>query len=89
MVDAFTGFVELLYLFKPNTMECKKDSNSQYCNCSYPCSKHAVCCDCLHYHRRMGQLPACYFPDNAEKTFDRSIDYFISLWEKDQGSWLN
>lgn len=70
-------------------MECKKDRNSQYCNCSYPCSKHAVCCDCLHNHRKMGQLPACYFPDNAEKTYDRSIGYFISLWEKDQGSWLN
>jgi hypothetical protein len=37
----------------------------------------------------MGQLPACYFPDNAEKTYDRSINYFISLWEKDKGSWLN
>jgi hypothetical protein len=70
-------------------MDCKKDRNDEYCNCSYPCSKHAVCCDCLHYHRRSGELPACYFPDNAEKTYDRSIDYFISLWEKDRGSWLN
>ncbi|KPL11997.1 MAG: hypothetical protein AMS26_19055 [Bacteroides sp. SM23_62] len=70
-------------------MECNKDRNNQYCNCSYPCSKHSVCCDCLHYHRRSGELPACYFPDHAERTYDRSIDYFISLWEKDRGSWMN
>jgi hypothetical protein len=70
-------------------MECKKDRNTEYCNCTYPCSKQAVCCDCLNYHRRSGELPACYFPAHAERTYDRSIDYFISLWEKDRGSWLN
>jgi len=70
-------------------MECKKDQNCSYCNCSYSCSKHGTCCDCLHYHRRMGELPACYFPDHAERTYNRSIDYFITLYQKDGGSWLN
>jgi hypothetical protein len=69
-------------------MECKQERNSQNCNCTYPCSRHAVCCDCLHYHRKSGELPACYFPASAVKTYDRSIDYFISLWERDRGSWL-
>jgi len=69
-------------------MECKKESNCQYCNCTYPCSKQGTCCDCIHYHRRMGELPACYFPDHAEQTYDRSVEYFISLYEKEGGGWL-
>lgn len=69
-------------------MECKKESNIKYCNCTYPCSKTGTCCDCLHYHRRLGELPACYFPDHAERTYDRSIEYFISLYQKEGGSWL-
>ena len=67
-------------------MECKKESNKQYCNCSYPCSRLGSCCDCLHYHRRMWQLPACFFPDDFEKTYDRSIDSFIELYKK-RGRW--
>ncbi len=70
-------------------MECNKERNREYCNCSYPCSKRAVCCDCLHYHRIRSELPACFFPDTAEKTYDRSIEYFISLYQKEGGSWLN
>ncbi|MCD4734960.1 MAG: DUF6485 family protein [Bacteroidales bacterium] len=58
---------------------CKSDNNSMYCNCTYPCSKKGVCCDCLHYHRKMGELPACYFPEDAERTYDRSIEYFIEI----------
>jgi hypothetical protein len=37
----------------------------------------------------MGELPACFFPAGAEKTYDRSIDHFVRLWQKDRGSWLN
>jgi hypothetical protein len=37
------------------------------------------CCDCVTYHRQKGQLPACYFPPDAEKTYDRSIEYFVEL----------
>jgi hypothetical protein len=68
-------------------MECKSEKNKQdYCNCTYACGKKGMCCDCLHYHRKMGQLPACFFPDDVEKTYDRSIERFIELYQ-DRGSW--
>ncbi len=60
-------------------MECKKESNSKFCNCNYHCSRHGICCDCLAYHRRSGELPACYFPNDDEKGYDRSIDNFIKV----------
>lgn len=69
-------------------MECKKETNKNKCNCSYPCAKHGICCDCLAYHRRNGELPACYFPDDAEKTYDRSIEYFIQIVQKRGTSYL-
>jgi hypothetical protein len=61
-------------------MDCKKQSNLDKCNCSYPgCSKKGVCCECLHYHLAMRQLPACCFPDVVEKTYDRSFERFSEL----------
>jgi len=60
-------------------MECKKEENMEFCNCTYPCDKKGVCCECIAYHRGRGELPACYFDDKAEKSYDRSIEYFVSL----------
>ena len=61
-------------------MECKKERNLSNCNCSYePCSRKGVCCDCLTYHLRMRELPACCFPDNVERTYDRSFEKFAQL----------
>ena len=58
-------------------MECKKERNLANCNCSYRgCSRKGVCCDCLSYHLKMRQLPACCFPDHVEKTYDRSFGKF-------------
>ena len=62
-------------------MDCKKESNSKNCNCSYPCSKHGACCDCISYHRRNGEVPACYFPNDIEKGYDRSVENFIRIVE--------
>jgi hypothetical protein len=61
-------------------MECPNhEKNMKACNCSYePCSRKGTCCDCLAYHRRSGELPACYFPDDVERTYDRSIARFIA-----------
>jgi hypothetical protein len=59
-------------------MECKIKNNDR-CNCTYPCDNHAVCCDCVAYHRRSRELPACYFPANAEKTYDRSVEHYMRL----------
>jgi len=59
-------------------MECKKEENLKNCNCSYePCSRKGICCECIAYHRSMNELPACYFTDKVEKTYDRSISRFI------------
>jgi len=61
-------------------MECKQAQNQSGCNCSYePCSRKGICCDCLRYHLRSRQLPACCFPDKAERTFDRSFEHFARL----------
>jgi len=68
--------------------ECKINANKKNCNCSYePCSKKGVCCDCLQYHLKMGQFPACLFPDDVEKTYDRSIELFIKTYQE-RGSWF-
>ncbi|MBN1952253.1 MAG: hypothetical protein JW801_13720 [Bacteroidales bacterium] len=69
-------------------MDCKKDSNKHFCTCTFSCSKKGACCDCLSYHRRAGELPACYFPPDAERTGDRSIENFIRLFQQ-KGAWWN
>jgi len=29
----------------------------------------------------MGEMPACFFPEDVEKTFDRSIERFIKTYQ--------
>jgi hypothetical protein len=59
-----------------------KQQNLTRCNCSYAgCSKQGTCCECLHYHLAMKQLPGCCFPDDAEATYDRSFRKFIEVWK--------
>ncbi len=62
-------------------MNCpNKQKNLQKCNCSYGgCGKKGTCCECLHYHLGMRQLPACAFPNDAERTYDRSFATFAPL----------
>lgn len=60
-------------------MNCQKEKNLRQCNCSYPCSKKGICCECIAYHRRSRQLPACYFPHEAEASYDRSFEFFVQL----------
>ncbi len=61
-------------------MECRKETNIKNCNCSYePCSRKGLCCQCIAYHKDSGELPACYFDNDAEKTYNRSISYFMKL----------
>ena len=63
-------------------MECKKDLNKKSCNCTYdPCPRKGICCECIKYHRENNELPACYFPKNIEKSYDRSIERFIRLYK--------
>jgi len=61
-------------------MECKQIQNKANCNCTYePCSKKGICCECLNYHLKARQLPACFFPAAAESTYDRSFEHFARL----------
>jgi len=61
-------------------MDCKKEDNLARCNCSYGgCSRKGVCCDCIAYHLRSRQLPACAFPDDVERGYDRSFENFARL----------
>lgn len=64
-------------------MECKKEKNMINCNCSYePCSRKGLCCECIEYHLKSNEMPACFFPDDVEKTYDRSIENFIKVYKK-------
>ena len=63
--------------------ECNTSKNLKHCNCSYePCSRKGKCCECLQYHMRMDEVPACFFPDNVERTYNRSVANFISTYQK-------
>ncbi len=58
-------------------MECQKEKNLLKCNCSYPgCPRKGMCCECIKYHRSRGELPACFFSEKAEKSYDRSFEKF-------------
>ncbi|MCK4518797.1 MAG: hypothetical protein KAU12_01630 [Candidatus Omnitrophica bacterium] len=67
--------------------ECKIKENKSRCNCTYePCSRKGMCCECISYHRESGQLPACLFPNDVERSYDRSIENFIRVY-KERGRW--
>jgi hypothetical protein len=60
-----------------------QEKNLENCNCTYsPCSKKGICCECLRYHWKNKELPGCRFPDDAEKTWDRSLSFFIKVWSE-------
>ncbi|MBL7158479.1 MAG: hypothetical protein ISS91_03105 [Candidatus Omnitrophica bacterium] len=64
-------------------MECEKGKNAANCNCTYePCSRKGICCECIQYHMNNSQVPACFFSKEAEKTYDRSIENFITDYKK-------
>ncbi|MCE5315131.1 MAG: DUF6485 family protein [Armatimonadota bacterium] len=60
-------------------MACERvNENARNCSCTYSgCSRHGKCCECLQYHLNMDQLPACCFPPEVEKTYDRSFRAFV------------
>jgi len=61
-------------------MECAQENNRKNCPCTYePCSRKGNCCKCLRYHRRSGELPACFFHAAFEKSYDRSVENFIAM----------
>jgi len=61
-------------------MECKVEKNKSFCSCSYSsCPRQGICCDCVQYHLGKRQVPGCFFPADAEKTYDRSFEHFARL----------
>jgi hypothetical protein len=61
-------------------MECKKAHNLKICNCTHePCPRKGICCACIAHHLQNRQLPACCFPADAERTYDRSFEHFARL----------
>ena len=59
-------------------MECNKATNLKKCTCTYsPCSRKGLCCECVAYHRRNGEIPGCFFTKNGEASYDRSIKAFV------------
>jgi len=61
-------------------MDCKQEDNLKNCNCTYEgCPRKGICCECLQYHLKNKQLPACCFPNDVEKTFDRSFEKFCEI----------
>jgi hypothetical protein len=65
-------------------MQCKKEENLADCTCSWEdCPRKGLCCDCVMHHRRKGEIPGCFFPPDAEITYDRSYAYFASLFNKE------
>ena len=53
--------------------------NLQECSCTYNCDLKGRCCECIRSHRKHNELPACYFPKEIEKTYDRSVKKFVSI----------
>lgn len=66
---------------------CEMEKNLAACNCSYEgCDRKGKCCECLVYHRKSGELPACYFPADMEKRYDRSVNAFVQVF-RSRGKW--
>lgn len=65
-------------------VDCQRASeNLSSCNCTWePCAKKGNCCLCLQYHLSSRELPACFFPADVERTYDRSIRKFAQLYEQ-------
>ena len=64
-------------------MECQSQNNKDKCNCTYePCVRKGNCCQCISYHWDMRELPACLFPADVEKTYNRSLAKFIEVYSK-------
>ncbi|HHP50769.1 MAG TPA: hypothetical protein ENM97_02615 [Moorella mulderi] len=64
-------------------MECQRKKNLTLCTCTYAyCEKKGLCCECVAYHRSRGEIPGCFFPPEAEKTYDRSLENFIRAWQQ-------
>ena len=64
-------------------MNCTIDKNKASCSCTYvSCDKRGACCQCVQYHKQLGELPGCLFPPEIERTYDRSREAYIKFYSK-------
>lgn len=56
-------------------MACQTNKSIK-CPCTYSCSRHGKCCECLAYHLP-DEFPACFFSKEAEATYDRSLSALL------------
>jgi len=62
-------------------MECNIEENRANCPCTWePCGRKGRCCECIRYHWSRRELPACLFPPDVERTYDRSLERFIAVY---------
>ncbi|MBT9149903.1 MAG: hypothetical protein DDT40_00069 [candidate division WS2 bacterium] len=65
-------------------MDCHINENLEKCSCSYNnCSRKGKCCECISYHWSKKQLPGCLFPAEAEKSYHRTLKYFLEIYGKE------
>jgi hypothetical protein len=58
--------------------DCQITRNKEYCTCTYEmCPRRGRCCECVIYHRQSAEIPGCFFSQQVEKSYDRSIRKFI------------
>lgn len=63
-------------------MECNLEMNKDNCSCTYiSCSRKGKCCECISYHLKNEELPACAFTLEVEKTYDRSFGRFVREYQ--------
>jgi len=56
--------------------------NAAGCACTYePCGRKGRCCECVQYHLKNKELPGCFFPEEIEKTYDRSVKKFVTSYK--------
>ncbi len=52
-------------------MDCKASTVKMECPCTYSCSHHGKCCECVANHAP-NAFPACFFSKEGERRYDRS-----------------
>lgn len=54
------------------------EDNKAKCTCTYdPCPRKGNCCACIAYHKNRNELPGCLFSPETERTYNRSVAYFV------------
>ncbi|MCL1834107.1 MAG: DUF6485 family protein [Leptospirales bacterium] len=58
-------------------MSCEHNKTIK-CSCTYNCSRHGKCCECVAYHAKSKEFPACFFSEKTERSYDRSFSALVN-----------